>query len=100
MLERWRGQCASIVRVAVARSRPGCRAMIEGARWRRLDGPMVAGGTVMRVVRTDDGSPQPANRPIFLGHVEAQPYLDTASEHVRLTLVRFSPGARTKMHAH
>ena len=54
----------------------------------------------MRVVRTDDGSPQPANRPIFLGNVESQPYLDDASEHVRLTLVRFAPGARTKMHAH
>jgi quercetin dioxygenase-like cupin family protein len=54
----------------------------------------------MRVVRTDDSSPQPADRPIFLGHVESQPLLDQVSEHVRLTIVRFSPGARTRMHTH
>lgn len=54
----------------------------------------------MRVVRMDESSPQPANRPIFLGHVESQPLLDEVSEHVRLTVVRFSSGARTKLHTH
>lgn len=54
----------------------------------------------MRVVRIDDSSPRPANRPIFLGHVEAQPLIDDISEHVRLTVVKFSPGARTKLHTH
>jgi quercetin dioxygenase-like cupin family protein len=54
----------------------------------------------MRVIRMDDTSPTPANRPIFLGNVETQPLLDDVSEHVRLTVVRFAPGARTKMHAH
>lgn len=54
----------------------------------------------MRVVRTSDSEPQPANRPIFLGNVEAQPLIDDVSEHVRLTIVKFAPGARTKMHTH
>jgi quercetin dioxygenase-like cupin family protein len=54
----------------------------------------------MRIVRVDDSAPSPANRPIFLGHVESQPLLDNVSEHVRLTVVRFSPGARTKLHTH
>lgn len=54
----------------------------------------------MRVVRTDDTKPQPANRPIFLGKVESQPLLDDVSEHVRLTVVRFAPGARTRLHTH
>ena len=54
----------------------------------------------MRVIRMDDGSLTPTDRPIFLGHVETQPYLDDASEHVRLTLVRFDPGARTRLHTH
>jgi quercetin dioxygenase-like cupin family protein len=54
----------------------------------------------MKVVRIEDSAPQPANRPIFLGHVESQPLLDDVSEHVRLTVVRFSPGARTRLHTH
>ena len=54
----------------------------------------------MRVVRVQDSSPQPANRPIFMGHVESQPLIDEVSEHVRLTIVRFSPGARTRLHTH
>lgn len=54
----------------------------------------------MRIVRVDDSAPSPANQPIFLGHVESQPLLDNVSEHVRLTVVRFSPGARTKLHTH
>lgn len=54
----------------------------------------------MRVVRIDDIPAQPANRPIFLGQVETQPLLDDVSEQVRLTVVRFNPGARTKMHTH
>ncbi len=54
----------------------------------------------MRVIRIDDVPAQPANRPIFIGHVETQPLLDEVSEHVRLTVVHFSPGARTKMHTH
>lgn len=54
----------------------------------------------MHVIRMDDGSLAPTNRPIFRGHVETQPYLDHVSEHVRLTLVRFAPGARTVMHSH
>lgn len=54
----------------------------------------------MRVVRMDDSKPQPANRPIFMGQVESQPLLDAVSEHVRLTVVRFSPGARTRLHTH
>ena len=54
----------------------------------------------MRIVRMDDTRPQRADRPIFLGHVESQPLLDEVSEHVRLTVVRFSPGARTRMHTH
>lgn len=54
----------------------------------------------MRVVRIDRSKLTPANRPIFLGQVETQPLLDEVSEHVRLTVVRFSPGARTKLHTH
>ncbi len=54
----------------------------------------------MKVVRISDGSLQPANRPIFLGDVQSQPLIDDVSEHVRLTVVRFAPGARTRLHAH
>ncbi len=54
----------------------------------------------MRLVRIADSQPTPANRPIFMGNVESQPLLDDVSEHVRLTIVRFSPGARTKLHTH
>lgn len=54
----------------------------------------------MRVVRMDDSSAKPSSAAIFLGNVETQPLLDDASEHVRLTVVRFSPGARTKLHTH
>ena len=54
----------------------------------------------MRVVRMDDSSPRPSTAAIFLGQVETQPLLDEVSEHVRLTVVRFSPGARTKLHTH
>jgi quercetin dioxygenase-like cupin family protein len=54
----------------------------------------------MRVVRMDDTSPRPSTAAIFLGQVETQPLLDEVSEHVRLTVVRFHPGARTKLHTH
>ena len=54
----------------------------------------------MRVVRMDDSSPRPSAAAIFLGQVETQPLLDEVSEHVRLTVVRFSAGARTKLHTH
>ncbi|MFN8559652.1 MAG: cupin domain-containing protein [Dehalococcoidia bacterium] len=54
----------------------------------------------MRVVRLDDAEPQPSDAAIFMGGVASRPLLDQPTEHVRLGLVRFSPGARTRLHRH
>jgi quercetin dioxygenase-like cupin family protein len=54
----------------------------------------------MRVVQVDNSKLRPAQAPIFLGSVDTDAFLDGVSEHVRLTTVRFAPGARTKLHTH
>ena len=55
----------------------------------------------MHVIRGSETNLQRANRPIFTGEVNAHTYVDdTIGEHLRLTLVKFSPGARTTWHTH
>jgi hypothetical protein len=52
----------------------------------------------MHVVRGDSAHPQRAERPIFTGEVHAHTYVDdTMGEHLRLTLVKFSPGGRATL---
>ena len=53
----------------------------------------------MHVIRGAEAKPQRATRDIFTGEVHSHTYVDdTIGEHLRLTLVRFSPGGRTKWH--
>jgi quercetin dioxygenase-like cupin family protein len=55
----------------------------------------------VHVIRGDSANPQRANRPIFTGEVNAHTYVDDSiGEHLRLTLVKFSPGGRTTWHTH
>jgi quercetin dioxygenase-like cupin family protein len=54
----------------------------------------------MRVIRTATRLQDDAN-PIFDGHVATEPLVtEHDTELTRLTLVRFSQGARTKWHTH
>ncbi len=55
----------------------------------------------MHVIRGADAHLQPSSLPIFSGEVETHTYVDDSiGKHLRLTLVRFSPGARTAWHRH
>jgi quercetin dioxygenase-like cupin family protein len=55
----------------------------------------------MYVIRGRDRRPQRSNRDIFTGEVETVTYVDEGlGKHLRLALVRFKPGARTKWHRH
>jgi 4-carboxymuconolactone decarboxylase len=55
----------------------------------------------MHVARGQNVSPQPAVRDIFTGEVNTHTFAgDDVSERLRLNLVKFSPGARTKWHRH
>jgi quercetin dioxygenase-like cupin family protein len=55
----------------------------------------------MHVIRGDSANPQRANRPIFTGEVHAHTFVDDRiGEHLRVTLVKFSPGGRTTWHRH
>ncbi|HXH22738.1 MAG TPA: cupin domain-containing protein [Dehalococcoidia bacterium] len=55
----------------------------------------------MHVIRGSSVQLQRARREIFTGEVETHTYVDeTLGEHLRLSLVRFKAGARTKWHRH
>jgi len=55
----------------------------------------------MQVIRGADTKLERAERPIFTGEVNTHTYVDDKiGTHLRLTLVRFSPGARTTWHTH
>jgi quercetin dioxygenase-like cupin family protein len=55
----------------------------------------------MHVIRGDSANPRPADRPIFTGEVHTHSFVDeTIGEHLRLNLVKFSPGGRTTWHTH
>lgn len=55
----------------------------------------------MHVIRAAGVTPQRAQRPIFTGEVHAHTFVDeTIGDHLRVTLVKFSPGARTTWHTH
>lgn len=55
----------------------------------------------MHVIRAASGTPVPSTASIFTGEVAAHTYVDdTIGEHLRITLVRFSAGGRTKWHRH
>ncbi len=55
----------------------------------------------MHVIRAASADPQRANRPIFTGEVHAHTFVDeTIGDHLRVTLVKFSPGGRTTWHTH
>jgi quercetin dioxygenase-like cupin family protein len=55
----------------------------------------------MHVIRGDSASPQRALRDIFTGEVHAHTYVDEkVGDHLRLTLVKFGAGGRTKWHRH
>jgi len=55
----------------------------------------------MHVIRGDSADPRRAVRPIFTGEVHAHTYVDDKlGAHLRLTLVKFSPGGRTTWHTH
>jgi quercetin dioxygenase-like cupin family protein len=55
----------------------------------------------VHVIRGSSADPQPARREIFTGEVHTHTYVDeNMGKHLRLSLVRFSAGARTKWHTH
>lgn len=55
----------------------------------------------MHVIRGSSAQPRRADRPIFTGDVHSHTYVDeTLGDHLRLTLVKFSAGGRTKWHRH
>ncbi len=55
----------------------------------------------MRVIRGSDVNLTPAQGDIFTGEVERHVYVDDAAgQSLRMGLVRFKPGGRTKWHAH
>ncbi len=55
----------------------------------------------MKVVRTTDSNESRADRPIFDGVVHTRGLIDAAtSPNVTVNLVRFSDGARTRLHTH
>jgi quercetin dioxygenase-like cupin family protein len=55
----------------------------------------------VHVIRGESANPQRANRPIFTGEVNSHTYVDDSiGEHLRMALVKFSPGGRTKWHTH
>lgn len=55
----------------------------------------------MHVLKGNERRPQPARREIFTGEVESATFADESiGRHLRVNLVRFKPGARTKWHTH
>ncbi len=55
----------------------------------------------MHVIRGDSAQMKKAIHPIFEGEVSAHTYVDEhLGQHLRLTLVRFEPGGKTKWHRH
>lgn len=55
----------------------------------------------MKVIKGSGVQPRRTTREIFTGEVETHTYVDdTVGQHLRLTLVRFLPGGRTKWHRH
>jgi 4-carboxymuconolactone decarboxylase len=55
----------------------------------------------MHVIRGDSARPQRAVRDIFTGEVATHTYVDDQiGQHLRLSLVKFSAGGRTKWHRH
>ena len=55
----------------------------------------------MHVIRGDSANPRRAIRDIFTGEVHTHTYVDdTMGEHLRVSLVKFSPGGRTTWHTH
>jgi quercetin dioxygenase-like cupin family protein len=55
----------------------------------------------VHVIRGTSGRPLPSAASIFAGDVATHTYVDeTIGDHLRITLVRFSPGGRTKWHTH
>lgn len=55
----------------------------------------------MHVIRGSSAKLERAMRDIFTGEVHTHTYVDDViGEHLRLTLVRFSPGGRTTWHTH
>lgn len=55
----------------------------------------------MHVIRGDSAHLERAVRDIFTGEVHTHTYVDEQiGEHLRITLVRFSPGGRTTWHTH
>jgi quercetin dioxygenase-like cupin family protein len=58
-------------------------------------------GHEVHVIRGSSTNLQPARREIFTGEVHTHTYVDeNVGKHLRLSLVRFSAGARTKWHTH
>jgi len=55
----------------------------------------------MHVIHGAGAEPQRATRDIFTGEVHSHTYVDDKiGAHLRMTLVRFSAGGRTKWHRH
>jgi quercetin dioxygenase-like cupin family protein len=55
----------------------------------------------LHVIRGKDRHTERTTREIFTGEVETLTYVDDSiGKHLRLTLVRFKPGGRTKWHSH
>jgi quercetin dioxygenase-like cupin family protein len=56
---------------------------------------------LVHVIRGKEQRPERTSRDIFTGEVEAATYVDDSiGKHLRLTLVRFKAGGRTKWHSH
>lgn len=53
----------------------------------------------MKVIVADEVAARPGGQDFFVGEVQVQPLLN-ASEGLDIVAVRFSPGARTYLHAH
>jgi len=55
----------------------------------------------MYVSKAKAGSPQRSDRDIFTGAVYQQPHItEDKGQHLRINLVKFDPGGRTKWHRH
>lgn len=55
----------------------------------------------MHVIRGSSAELRPTRRDIFTGEVESHSFVDgSISERVRMSLVRFRPGGRTRWHQH
>ncbi len=54
----------------------------------------------MQVSKAKDARPERVTSDLFMGEVHRHPMVETGTERLRIGLVKFSPGGRTKWHTH